>query len=159
MADPRRLLEVGKIDKPHGVQGEVVVTLITNELERLAAGATLDLDGRELTVAWSKPLKHRFIVRFDQVATREVAEAVSGKVLRAPAVVGEPDAYWIHDLIGSEVVEPDGTSRGRVVEVLENPASDVLGLDTEFLVPLRFVAWDGPGRLVLIDAPDGLFDF
>jgi len=158
VADAPRLLEVGKIDKPHGVQGEVVVTLITNNLERLAPGASLDLDGRELTVASSKPLKHRFIVRFEQVATREVAEAVSGKVLRALGAAGEADEYWVHELVGAEVVEPDGTTRGRVVEVLENPASDVLSLDTEFLVPLRFVTWDGPARLVLTDAPDGLFD-
>ena len=48
-------------------------------------------------------------------------------------------------------------THGRVTEVLENPASDVLVLDRGPLVPLRFATWDDDGRLV-VDGPEGLLD-
>ena len=55
------------------------------------------------------------------------------------------------------MVDTDGIDRGTVVEVMDNPASDILVLDTGSLVPLRFATWDGPGKLV-VDAPEGLWD-
>ena len=48
---PVPLLEVGRIVKPHGLRGEVVVELVTNRDERLAVGAVLWAGGRELEVA------------------------------------------------------------------------------------------------------------
>jgi 16S rRNA processing protein RimM len=64
----------------------------------------------------------------------------------------------VHELIGSPVVEPDGTDRGVVQAVQDNPASDLLVLDTGALVPLRFLEGrDEQGRLV-VDVPDGLFE-
>ena len=64
----------------------------------------------------------------------------------------------MHRLIGSRVVEPDGTDRGVVESVQDNPASDLLVLDTGALVPLRFlVERDAQDRLV-VDVPVGLFE-
>jgi 16S rRNA processing protein RimM len=63
----------------------------------------------------------------------------------------------VHDLVGAEVLEPDGTRRGRVTAVVANPAADLLELDTGALVPLTFVVEHGGGRVV-VDPPVGLFD-
>ena len=143
--------------KPHGVRGDVVVELITNRLERVAPGSVLTAhDGRHLVVRESRPHQHRWIVRFEGVDGREAAEALSGVVLSAPAV-RDPDALWVHDLVGAEVVEVDGTARGAITAVVANPASDLLELTDGTLVPVRFVVSSAAGRVV-VDVPVGLFD-
>jgi len=157
--DEVTLLEVGRIDKPHGVRGDVVVSLITTETSRVSVGSVLQAGDRELVVAASRPHQHRFVVTFEGVYGREGAEAIAGRVLRAEPLDDEdPDDLWVHQLIGSAVIEPDGTERGRVESVQDNPASDLLVLDTGALVPLRFlVERDSLGRLV-VDVPAGLFE-
>jgi 16S rRNA processing protein RimM len=153
------LLEVGKVDKPHGLRGEVVVTLTTTEAVRVAPGSTLVAGPRSLRVLSSKPLQHRWIVAFEGLSSREDAEALAGARLQAePLGADDPDAVWVHEVIGGEVVEVDGTARGRVEAVQENPASDLLVLESGALVPLTFlVGRDDDGRWV-VDVPAGLFD-
>jgi 16S rRNA processing protein RimM len=155
------LLEVGKIDKPHGVRGEVVVSLSTNREERVAAGTRLSLkDGTELVIESSRPLQHRWIVRFAGIGTREAADMLHGAPLFAEPL-DDPDALWVHELIGTVVVDrSEGAEIGKVTAVEENPASDLLVLDTGHLIPLRFVVdrEDGDPRRVTVDLPDGLLD-
>jgi 16S rRNA processing protein RimM len=71
--------------------------------------------------------------------------------------VDDPDALWVHDLIGCRVVEVDGTERGRCVAVVANPASDLLELDSTALVPVTFVVSCVDG-VITIDPPAGLFE-
>ena len=157
---PDQLL-VGRITKAHGLRGEVVVHLLSSEPDvRLAAGAALDVvGGRTLTVESARPHQEKWIVRFRGVGTREAADA-----LRATELWGEPledpEALWVHELVGANVVDAAGVDRGRVVGVLANPADDLLELDGGALVPITFVVgWsDDAERRVVIDPPDGLFD-
>ena len=154
------LLEVGRIDKPHGIRGEVVVSLTTDRTERVAAGSTLTAGDRVLVVESSKPLQHRWIVRFAGVDTREDAEALHGAVLRAePLHDVDDDVLWVHELIGSTVVDAgDGRELGVVESVEANPASDLLVLaGSGALIPSRFVVAHSQGR-VEVDLPDGLLD-
>ncbi|MGA3149282.1 MAG: ribosome maturation factor RimM, partial [Acidimicrobiales bacterium] len=66
-SDPS-LLEVGSIVKPHGLRGDVIVTLSTNREERIEPGAHLTTgEGRELEVARSSPHGGRYIVTFEGV--------------------------------------------------------------------------------------------
>ena len=150
------MLEVGRIDRPHGVRGEVLVTLTTNRTERVDPGSVLTAPSGPLTVASSRPHKARHIVRFEGVADRDAAEALQGSSLSAPPI-DDPDELWVHELIGAEVVDGDGVGRGRVESVLDNPASDLLVLDTGHLVPARFVVGLEPGVRVDVEAPAGLF--
>jgi 16S rRNA processing protein RimM len=157
--DSVNLLEVGRIDKPHGVRGDVVVALTTTETHRVAPGTRLFAGERQFVITASRPHQHRWIVTFEGVYGREGAEEISGLVLSAEPLDDEdPDALWVHELIGSTVVEIDGTERGTVVAVQDNPASDLLVLDSGALVPLRFLEGrDDEDRLV-VDVPDGLFE-
>ena len=142
--------------KPHGLRGEVVVALSTNRPERVAKGTVLQTDRGPLTITASRPHQHRHIVRFAGIDTREDAEALHGVVLSATPLE-DPDALWIHELIGSEVVDQHGTERGTVTSVELNPASDLLVLEGGGLVPLTFVVDHTDGRIT-VDVPDGLFD-
>jgi 16S rRNA processing protein RimM len=151
------LLEVGRVVKPHGVHGEVVVELVTDRTERLDPGSVLDAHPGRLTVEHSRPYAGRFIVSFVGVTDRDGADALRGVVLRAGRL-DDPDALWVDELIGSEVVLTDGTPAGRVAAVEASAADDLIVLDTGALVPAGFaVGWDERRRLV-IDPPAGLFD-
>jgi 16S rRNA processing protein RimM len=150
------LLEVGRIIKPHGIRGEVIVDLLTNRPERVAAGSVLSSDVGDLEVLRSTPHQNRWIVAFDGVADRNRAEELRGTVLRAEPIEGEDDTLWVHELIGAVVYDVNGLFYGRVAEVEANPASDLLVLP-QGLVPLTFVVTQEPGRVV-IDPPDGLIE-
>lgn len=155
------LLEVGRIVKPHGLRGEVVVALVTNRAERVAAGAVLQGPSGPLVVVGARPFEAtgdgRWIVRFAGVDDRGVAEALRDGVLLAPPLA-DPDALWAHELIGSVVVDSgSGDVLGRVEAVEANPASDLLVLEDGGLIPLRFVTSSGEGR-VSVDMPPGLLD-
>jgi 16S rRNA processing protein RimM len=65
--------------------------------------------------------------------------------------------FWVHELVGSRVVDRAGVGRGSVIAVEANPAHDLLVLDGGALVPMVFVVEQRDGEVV-IDPPDGLFD-
>ena len=142
--------------KPHGLKGEVVVELFTNRTERLAPGTVLETVQGPLEVVRSSAHHHRWIVAFAGVGDHAGADALRNVVLSAEAL-DDPDALWVHQLVGSEVVDVTGVARGTVTAVEANPASDLLVLDGGALVPLRFVVSTEPGRVV-VDPPAGLFD-
>ncbi len=150
------LLEVGRVVKPHGLQGEVNVKLITDRDERLAPGTVLHTGDGTLEVVASRPHQAGFLVTFGGVVDREGAEALRGVTLLAPPL-DDPDALWVHQLIGADVVDVEGGAHGRVMAVEANPASDLLVLESGALVPLVFVV-ERSAAQVVIDPPAGLFD-
>lgn len=155
------LLEVGRIAKAHGLKGEVVVVLLTNREERLAPGSVLHTERGPLTVLWSTRHLGRHIVAFEGVTSRDGADALRNTILSAEPIEDAEGGDWVHDLVGAAVVlvgATDGDEPVGVVEsVQENPASDLLVLDTGALVPMTFVVETTSGRVV-IDPPEGLFD-
>jgi 16S rRNA processing protein RimM len=160
MSMPEGLLEVGRIGRPHGVRGDVFIDLTTDRIERAAVGSRLWAGGRWLTVARSHRSNQRWRVHLDGVDDRSAAEALTGLVLHAEPI-DDPDALWIHRLIGATVVDVDGVARGRCVAVVDNPAADLLELDSGALVPANFVtaAEEGDdGLIVIVDPPEGLFE-
>ena len=148
------LLEVGRVVRAHGLTGEVAVKLVTDREERLAPGTVLHSATGSLEVVASRPYQSGYLVSFSGVEDRDAAEALRGVTLMAPPLE-DPDALWVHELIGSQVVGVDEVEHGHVVAVEANPASDLLVLDGGGLVPLRFVVERAPGRLV-VDVPAGL---
>ena len=153
------MLEVGRITKPHGVRGDVLVQLTTDLTERLAPGSVLSTARGPLTVRRATPHQDRWIVTFEEIPGRDEAEGWRGVVLEAEPVEGEleADVFWVHELVGAEVVLAEGTAVGTVAEVEANPASDLLVLDSGALVPVVFITAQAPGR-VTIDPPDGLLE-
>ncbi|MCU1493334.1 MAG: rRNA processing protein RimM [Acidimicrobiaceae bacterium] len=110
----------------------------------------------ELEVTVSRPHQGRHLVHFAGITSFEQAEALRGAVLEAEPLE-DPDAYFVHELIGCEVIDGAGVRRGKVTAVEANPASDLLVVGDSHYVPLRFVVERRPGEL-LVDVPDGLFD-
>lgn len=153
---PAALLEIGRVGKAHGLKGEVTVAITSDRPERTQPGARWVLDGGVVTVVAIRPFQQRWIARLDGVDTREDAEALTGQVVRAEEI-DDPDALWVHHLVGATVETPDRRSWGEVVAVLQNPADDLLELADGTLIPVGFVA--DSSRLpdvVVVDPPEGL---
>jgi len=148
---------VGRVVRPHGLSGEVVVDFVSNRAERSMPGSVFMTDGGELRIESSRPFRHRWLVNFAGVHGIDAAEGLRDRVLRA-APLEDPSALWVHELVGSTVVDhADGRLLGTVTAVVANPVSDLLELDGGGLVPLRCVVDHGQGRIV-VDVPAGLLD-
>jgi 16S rRNA processing protein RimM len=150
-------LEVGRIGRAHGLKGEIAVSLTSEREERLAPGAELWTDSRSLVVTSARPHQHRWLVCFEGISDRTAAEALQGAVLYADVLPSDSDDLWVHELIGAAVENPAGTRLGTVIAVEANPASDLLVLDGDRLVPLAFLVRHEPG-LVVVDPPAGLLE-
>jgi 16S rRNA processing protein RimM len=151
------LLQVGRIGRPHGLKGLVHVDLTTDRTERLDPGTRLFAGDEWLEVETSARHGQTWLVRFVGVDGRDGAERIANRPLRAEPI-DDPDAHWVHEMVGAAVVEVNGTERGRCVAVLANPAHDILELDTGALVPAIFIESVADG-VITIDPPEGLFDF
>ena len=128
---------VGVIERPHGVRGEVVVELRTDEPERrFAPGQVLRQEGgtRLFTVGSVRDHSGRLLVRFAELVDRAGAEAVRGTLLVAAVEPderpAEPGEFYDRQLIGLRATTPDGAEVGRVASVLHLPAQDLLEIET-----------------------------
>lgn len=153
-------LQVGVIQKSHGLRGEVIVSLTTGRTERLDPSSVLDTDVGPLTVVRASRHQNRWRVGFEGIGSREEADRLRGTVLFA-APIDDPDEWFVHELIGAEVRTIDGVSVGACTSVVEIPAYDLLELDAGHLIPIPFVVdvdRSGGAVVVTIDPPEGLFD-
>ena len=153
---PDGLLEIGYLRRAHGVRGQLNVQLSSGRPERLVKGARWFSRSRWLTVVEASPHQDRWLVTFEEVRDRASAQ----RFTNAPAFaepLDDPEELWVHELIGSRVVEADGTPRGTCVAVIDNPAADLIELDSGALVPVVFVTSHADGEIV-IDPPAGLFE-
>jgi len=126
---PEGLLEVGRIGKPHGVRGDVFLSLTSDLEQRRSVGSELIIiEGgkqRTLTIATVRPQQDRWVVHFEGIDDRNAVEKLTNKYLYAEPIEGA-EGLWVHQLIGSDVVDMAGTSWGTCTGVLHNPAHDLL---------------------------------
>ena len=143
--------------RAHALKGDVIVSLVSNRPERIEPGTRFWVGDRALVLRLARPDKDRWIMRFDGVSTRDQAEQLRGAELTASPLADErDDVLWVDDLIGLRLCD-GGVDRGRITAVQQNPASDLLVLDSGALVPSRFVV-DVVDETVITDCPDGLFE-
>jgi 16S rRNA processing protein RimM len=163
---------VGRVVKPHGIRGELVVDVRTDVPEqRFVVGATLQVtyrDGasRELILTAVRPHTDRLLIRFDGVDDRDGADLLRGALLAAdPSVlppIEDPDEFYDHQIEGLAVVTVGGAEVGTVRLVEHGAGGDTLVVDTpagEALIPfVREIVPEvdiAAGRVV-VDPPEGL---
>jgi 16S rRNA processing protein RimM len=126
------LVRIGRVGKPHGLDGSFFVEHASEDEQRFAKGATLHVDGEAAEVVASKRSGGRPVIRFDREVPRGAELAVPRAELPPP---GE-DEYYEFQLLGLEAVEDGGRELGRVVALHPGPANDALELDGGLLLPL-----------------------
>lgn len=158
------LVQIGRVIKPHGVRGEVVVDATTDDpAGRFAVGEVLvgKQAGREreLTVKSMRPHQGRLLVFFDEVPDRNDAETLRGmRFFAAPVFDGDDEAYYDHELIGLRVLnvgdvnEATATARAYEGELPEpEDIGEITGVIRNPTQRLLQVALDGDaGREVLV---------
>lgn len=163
---------VGRIARPHGLRGEVVVNPETDFVEdRFASGSTMYVQ-REgsiaaMHVSAARVHRGRPIVTFRGVESIAAAQDLTGAELRIPRdeLMRLPDgSYYRHELVGCVVRTLDGSEIGAVTAVEGEVGGSrlvVAGAGGDVLIPLAAdicVRIDPAGRTIVVDPPEGLLE-
>jgi 16S rRNA processing protein RimM len=130
VTEPEAVL-VGRVGRPHGLDGCFVVEDASEAPERFAVGARVLAGGAPATVVETKRAGGRLVVRLDRRVDRGTELTVERSQLPAP----DEDAFYVFQLVGLVVEEEGGRSLGRVQDVEPGPANDALVLDTGVALP------------------------
>jgi len=137
-------LAVGKLRRPHGVHGEMLMEVFTDFPERLQAGSTLFVGEtyRPFTIVSQRWHKASLLIRFEELQTREEAGLLRNQYVYVrvadlpPLSAGD---YYHHQILGLQVVSEAGEYLGTVIDILETGANDVCIVRAEsgqeFLLP------------------------
>lgn len=156
MNGPDGLLEIGRLGRTHGVRGEIYLSLTSDRPERRRPGGRVFVGGTWRTITKIRESNERFLVMFDGIAVREEAAELTNETVYAEPI-DDDDALWVHDIVGSRVVDVDGTEYGIASAVLDNPAHAIIETDRAVLIPVPFVVSHTDG-VVVVAPPAGLLD-
>jgi 16S rRNA processing protein RimM len=133
MDDPDRLVQVGRVGRPHGTDGAFVVEQASDDDRRWEVGAVVIVDGAPARVTLMRRVgSGRRAIRLDRPVPRGAELSVRLRDLPPP----EPDSYYAFQLVGLDVFDDEGAPVGVVAEVLPGPANDNLELGDGRLVPM-----------------------
>jgi 16S rRNA processing protein RimM len=163
---------VGRIARPHGIRGQVIVNPETDFVEdRFKVGAKLwtrsPRGDEQLTIAAARVQNGRPVIGFEGFSSIEDVERLAGLDLRVPEGELRPlesGMYYHHQLIGCAVETVGGEPVGDVVRVEGGAAGSLLvvkGSRGEILIPLAIavcVEIDVGAHRIRIDPPDGLIE-
>jgi 16S rRNA processing protein RimM len=128
------LVVVGRVGRPHGLDGAFFVEDASEREGVFAPGAALLVGGKPATVI---TLRHgsggRPVIRLDRHVERGAELTVERATL---PTLDDADEFYVFQLVGLSVEQEDGRQLGRVREVLEYPGNDVLELDSGASLPL-----------------------
>jgi len=145
------LVDVGRVGRPHGLDGAFVVEHGSDDESRYAVGATILVNGEPAEITLSRRVgRGRHAIMLDRPVSRGDELAVRRSDL--PAL--EEGEYYAFELVGLRVEEEGGRSLGTVKDVLPGPANDNLVLDDGTLVPMiedAIRAVDPAGGIVLLN--------
>jgi len=163
------LVLIGRITGAHGIKGEVKLQSFAAEPEAIAGyGPLLTDHGTTIEIERLRPQKQGFIATLKGIGDRNQAETLSGMELfieRARLPEPGTDESYIHDLVGIAVVTRDGKEFGKVTDIVNYGAGDLLDIArpggagvlvpfSDAFVPEVDIA---AGRLI-IDLPEGYLD-
>jgi len=168
---------VGRVGRPHGIRGEVVIGVRTDDPDlRFAVGAVLDArpfpdeepaDAGRLTVASVRWHSGQLLVSFAGITDRTAAGELTGSWLSVDSSqlpeLEDPDEFRDHELIGLSVRTSAGEPVGVVTDVLHH-GQDLLVVRRavgECLVPfVKAIVPEVDVRagVLVIDPPPGLLD-
>jgi 16S rRNA processing protein RimM len=138
-------IALGIIRKAHGVRGEASVESWSDSPERFTEVSSVTLvspdeaSKRDAAIETVRLHAGRALVKFSGIDSPEEVQLLQNWTVEIPASDArklDEDEYFLHDLIGLTLVDGDGTSRGKVIEIEET----------------------GGGVLLIVEGPKGRFD-
>ncbi len=169
MPGPAELVVIGRVVKPQGRRGEVLVHPLSDRPDRFASLGRALVAGpggetREVRVTSSWPHKGRHVLKLEGVDSIDDAERLRGwdlGIAEEDLPPLPPGSYYHHELKGLKVADGDGVEVGVVEDVMETgagaPILVVKGPEGETLVPLAtdfVVQVDLAGQRMVIERPE-----
>ena len=168
----RSLVAIGKVVKAFGIRGDVVILPMTDnvarfkKLKRVFVGANSSI-AVEMPIQAMKIEQRGVRLQFADVADRTAAEELVGSLLfvdEKDAVHPPKGTFFIHDIVGLNVIDDSGASIGVVKDVLKYPANDVYVIESngkELLLPAvkEFIKKiDLEAKTIRVKLIEGMFD-
>ncbi len=137
-------IAVGRLRRPHGVQGEIQMDVLTDFPERMRAGKTIYIGDTHEPMRLTGVRGHdrAMILRFPGIESPEAVGRFRNMVVyvKADELPKLPEGeYYHHQLLGLSVVDESGQALGSLSDILETGANDVYVVKTaegkELLLP------------------------
>ncbi len=128
-----RLVPIGKVVKPHGIRGRVILDYFSGDLQQFLRYREVIIEDRTGTPRIYEVLKAtrqppRLILTLKGIEKREDAEPlINGEVFVKKEALPDPEEgeyYWV-DLLGLDVETEQGRCIGKLKEILPTRAHDV----------------------------------
>lgn len=137
--EKKQYIEAGRIVNTHGVAGEVKIEVWLDSPQFLKSFKRCFIDRREVKLLSARVHKGFLIVKLEGVEDVNAAMALKGRTVfidRADARLPK-GAFFLQDIIGASVVDESGSEIGKLVDVMETPASNVYVVkgEREHLIP------------------------
>ncbi len=119
---------VGRVLRPHALRGELRVEAFSPTARNIQRGRPVYLDGVRRVVQEARSDRGAWILKLGGLTDRTAAEQLRGKLLETPdaeVVRDDDESYFVHELIGLQVVTTEGDELGRITEVMPTGANDV----------------------------------
>ena len=152
--EKKQYIEAGRIVNTHGVAGEVKIEVWLDSPQFLKSFKRCFIDKREVKLLSARVHKGFLIVKLEGVEDVNAAMALKGRTVfidRADARLPK-GAFFLQDIIGAAVVDESGSEIGKLVDVMETPASNVYVVkgEREHLIPAV------PEFILSTDADNGI---
>lgn len=167
------LISLGIIRKAHGVRGEASVEPWTQSMERFRVLERVFLQSPDSATIQSASIEtvrihgDRLLIKFREIGSPEDLRRFYEWTLavdQADAIEPGPDEYFLHDLVGLNIVETGTRRRIGVVESADESGAGILlnvrredggSFDLPFATALC-TAIDIEHREMIVDLPEGL---
>jgi 16S rRNA processing protein RimM len=140
---PHEFLIVGRVLRPHGVRGELLLETLTDFPEHLDEVETVYLGEAAEPHSLESARTHRgqLLIRLADCPDRNAAEAFRGQLVQLrleDSSPPPPGSYYVHQIVGMSVFTEAGEPLGEIVDILKTGANDVYvvrGPSGEILLP------------------------
>jgi len=167
------LIPVGRVRRPTGIKGAVLVEVYTGEPDRFVDVDSVFLDDREFRIVDRGRSGNSAKLTFEGINSIERAQELRDREVSVPedslgpAPEGE---YYHYELLEADVVDTNGNILGTIHEIIETGSNDVLVVRAsvsgsskpkEILIPVIdgvLVELDRDTNSLTVDPPPGLLD-
>ena len=165
------MIALGVIRKPHGVRGEASVEPWTNDAQRFEEVRRVTLvspderSQRDAAIAAVRVHGGRVLVAFEGIESPEAVRELANWTIEIPdeeARKLDGDEYFLHDLVGMQLVDTAGQPRGEVIDAYEGGGGVLLNVrhgGATFEVPFAAEICkeiDVAAKRIVVDIPEGL---
>ena len=163
-------LAVGRLRRPHGVSGEMLMEVYTDFPERLQPAVTIFLgrSHKPLRISGVRNHKDGLLIHFEDFHTPEQAGLYRNQLIYVTASDRPPlpkGQFYHHQLIGFDVVDVANRLLGKLAGILQTGANDVYVVrradSSELLLPVIpsvVLEVSAEQRLIRVNLIEGLIE-